>query len=260
MTSAKLLEQRSKGHVKLHVGPAGIIDLRESGASKLRMPRDTRIAFLINTGGGLAGGDEFQSNISCATGAALTVTSQAAERVYRTLGPSADISLHLKLAPLSELYWLPQETILFDGASLQRRFFVHLSEGAKFLAVEPIVFGRKEMGERIDSVNLHDRWRIFRGGKLVHAEDLRIVDHLPRTKATLGTATAMASLIYIADDAEARIDTVRALLGDAGGASAWNGKLVARCVATDGFRLRKILFPVLYALSGADFLPKNWTI
>jgi urease accessory protein len=259
-SQAKLLQQRSVGHVKLHVGKLGIIGLRESGASKLRLPKGSRDAFLINTGGGVAGGDVFQFDISCAAGAALTVTSQAAERVYCTLGPPAVMSTSLTAEKHSELFWLPQETIIFDGASLQRDYSITLSAGAKFLAVEPIVFGRTEMGEKVQAINLQDRWRINRDGKLVHAEDLRIENHLPASKATLDDATAMATLIYIADDAERLVDQVRIAIGDHGGASAWNGKLLARVVAKDGFHLRKVLISVLDAIAGDTALPKTWTL
>jgi urease accessory protein len=259
-SQAKLLQQRSVGHVKLHVGKLGIIGLRESGASKLRLPKGSRDAFLINTGGGVAGGDVFQFEISSAADSVLTVTSQAAERVYCTLGPPAVMTTTLAAAENSELFWLPQESILFDGASLQRSYSVTLADHAKFLAVEPIVFGRTEMGEKVQAINLHDRWRISRSGKLVHAEELQIENHLPASKATLDGATAMATLIYIADDAERHIDRVRVVIGDHGGASAWNGKLLARVLAKDGFHLRKVLISVLDAVTGDAALPKTWTL
>jgi urease accessory protein len=255
-----LLRQRSVGHVKLHVGQRGIVRLRESGASKLRMPSGSRDAFLINTGGGVAGGDVFQFDISCGVDSALTVTSQAAERVYCTLGPPAVMTTTLIAEKNSKLFWLPQETIIFDGASLQRNYSVMLADSAKFLAIEPIVFGRTEMGEKIRTINLQDRWRVSRDGKLVHAEDLRIENHLPASKATLDGATAMATLIYIADDAEGSIDKVRSVIGENGGASAWNGKLLARVVAKDGFHLRKVLISVLDAIAGDATLPKTWTL
>jgi urease accessory protein len=259
MTTAQLLEQRSFGQVKLQVGTAGIERLREQGASKLRMPRGANTAYLINTGGGIAGGDAFQFEISCAAKSSLTVTSQAAERVYKTLGPPATLTTVLRAASDAKLYWLPQETILFDGAALQRNYSVFLAPTAKFLAVEPIVFGRTEMNEKIRTLSIQDRWRITQNGKLFHAEDFRIDSQLPRSKATLGNALASATFIYIAEDAERHIDAVRSLIGSNGGASAWNGKLVARVLAKDGFHLRKTLIPVLNALAELDALPKNWT-
>jgi urease accessory protein len=256
---AHLLNQRSIGHVKLHMDQGGPLHIRESGASKVRLPRGTHEAILINTGGGLAGGDDFQFDFACAPGAMLTVTSQAAERVYRTLGPPAKLATKIALDAGSSFAWLPQETILYDGAALTRDYSVQLARGARFLALEPVVFGRTEMGENLASLALHDRWQIFSDGQLIHAEDLRIGPELPRSKATLDGNLAMASLIYIADDAEAKVEAIGSLISGFGGVSSWNGKLIARLVAKDGFGLRKALIPVLHAISGPGVLPKIWT-
>ena len=258
--TARLLDQRSIGHVSLHVARTGPVCLREAGAAKVRLPYGGRDAILINTGGGLAGGDAFGFDIACGAGAALTVTSQAAERVYRTLGPAAKITVSLKADAGAELLWLPQETILYDGSSLSRSFAVALAPGARFLAVEAVVFGRMESGETIQSVRLQDRWRITRDGALVHGDDVRIDGSLPTGKAALNGARAMASIIHVAEDAEGSLERVRAALGKNGGASAWNGKLVARVLAQDGFHLRKALIPALNALAGSSGLPKIWTL
>jgi urease accessory protein len=257
--TARLLEQRSNGEVRLRVESHGVTNIRESGALKVRIPRGSNEAILINTGGGLAGGDAFVFEIGAGENARLTVTSQAAERVYRTLGPDAAIKTVLRVDEGARLFWLPQETILYDGCALRRDYSVHLGEGAHFLAVEPIVFGRREMGEVVETVRLKDNWRIWRGSSLVHAETLSIGPGLPATKAALAGAGAMCALIYLAEDAEHRLDAVRETLGLMSGASAWNGKLIARMLAEDGFFLRKQIISALAALAGPQALPKIWT-
>jgi urease accessory protein len=256
---ARLLEQRSTGHVKLHMGIDGPCQLREQGAAKVRVPRGSREAILINTSGGLAGGDEVTLDIACQPGAELSVTSQAAERVYRTLGPAATISTRLAVGPQARFAWLPQETILFDGASLHRRYDVHLSEDAAFTALEPIVFGRTEMGEVVRSVTLRDTWRIWRDGLLVHADDLVFDGPLPVSKACLAGTGAMATLIHVSAEGHRRMDALRGAIGASGGVSHWNGRLVARVAAKDGHHLRKILIPMLTAILGGRELPKVWT-
>jgi urease accessory protein len=251
---AHLLAQRSFGAITLHMETSGPQILREAGASKLRLPQGSTQAIIINTGGGLAGGDRFVHNFTCGTGAALTLTSQAAERVYQTLGPPAVIQTELTAEQGAQFFWLPQETILYDGASLARTYDVKMAEDATFLALEPIVFGRVEMGETIKSVHLKDRWRIWRGDKLIHGDDVALGPNLPHSIATLRGA-AMATLIYVSPHAETHLKSLQKICA----CSAWNGKLVARFVAKDGFTLRKALIPAINTLAGQEALPKIWT-
>jgi urease accessory protein len=256
----KLHEQRSLGHVKLHMGCDGPLVIREAGAAKLRLPRGSREAILINVGGGLAGGDNFGFEISSAENAHLTVTTQAAERVYRSLGPAAKIATTLALEKGSTLRWLPNEMILYDGSNLCRTYEIHMAAQAKFLSIEPLIFGRTETREIINTVALHDSWRIHRQGQLIHADEFAVGPHLPKSKATLGEALAIATLIYVAEDAEAYLEAVRGRCDEFSGATAWNGKLIARITAKDGFALRKAVIPLLSVFAEQSTLPKNWTM
>ena len=254
-STANLLAQRSYGALTLTVGKTGPQVLREVGASKLRLPQGSTQAIIINTGGGLAGGDTFENGFTCHAEASLTLTSQAAERVYRTLGPPAQLATRIAIEPAGQVFWLPQETIVFDGASLARTYHVTLAQNSKFLAIEPLVFGRTEMGEKLASIQIKDSWRIWREGRLLHAEEFALGPNLPATKATLAGATAMATMIYVAPDAENRLEALRPFCA----CSAWNGKLIARFTASDGYLLRKALIPAINKLAGAEALPKIWT-
>ena len=113
------------------MGAHGLKRMREAHAAKVRIPQGSHEAILINTGGGLAGGDRFTFTITAEENARLTVTSQAAERVYRSLGPAADVEVRLAAHAGATLMWLPQETILFDGAALTRRITADLAEDAQ---------------------------------------------------------------------------------------------------------------------------------
>lgn len=259
ITIARLLDQRSVGEVTLRMERSGPAVIRELGASKCRIPKGSNEAILINTSGGMAGGDLISVNATAGEGAALTLTSQTAERVYRSLGPAAEVNVMLNAEAGATLLWLPQETILFEQCALQRRLDVELHEQSTFLAVEPLVFGRLEMGEDINALDISDRWNVRRGGRLLHAEHFKIGPQLLRTLATLGDNRAMATLLFASPDAEKRLQALREVLGKNDGASAWNGKLVARLVARDGFHLRKTLIKVLNACVGENNLPKTWT-
>lgn len=252
--------QRSEGAIRLTMGTEGLKRLREAHAAKARLPAGSHEAILINTGGGLAGGDRFTFDIVAEDRARLTVTSQAAERVYRTLGPPAEVDVTLSVGRGASLMWLPQETILFEGAALARRITADLGEDARFLAVESVILGREAMGETVTRVSLRDRWRIRRGGRLAFADDVVIDGTPPQSLATLGGARAFATAVLIAPDAEDMLDRLRAAIGPAGAASAWSGKLVARFSARDGFELRKSLIPALEVLAGGGPLPKTWSL
>ncbi len=157
------------------------------------------------------------------------------------------------------LMWLPQETILFEGAALSRRIDAELGEGARLLAVESVILGREAMGEAVTHARLRDRWRIRQNGRLVHADDIAFDGPPPATAATLGEARAFATVVLVGDDAENLLDKTRTAIGDTGGASAWSGKLVARLAARDGFELRKSLIPALTLLAKGTSLPKVWS-
>lgn len=256
---ARLLQQRSVGHVHLRMERDGIAIMREAGAAKCRMPPGTTEAILINTSGGLAGGDVVEIKAEVGEAASLTLTTQAAERVYRTLGPAANVQVSLSVAENATLLWMPQESIFFEGSALDRSLNVELAKGATFLAVEPMVFGRREMGEHVRHVSVVDRWTVKKAGKLVHAEAFRLGPEWPHSKASFGGNHATACIILVSSKAEALLDKVRAVLGPEDGASAWNGKLVARLLSKDGFPLRKTLIQALSVCVGRDKLPKCWT-
>jgi urease accessory protein len=257
--TAPVRHQRSEGEILLSMGATGLKRLREAHSAKARIPAGSDEAILINTGGGLAGGDRFAFTITAEEGARLTVTSQAAERVYRSLGPAADVDVRLRADAGARLMWLPQETILFDGAALTRRISADLAADSRFLAVESVILGREAMGETVRHASLRDRWRIRQNGSLVFADDIAFDGSPPDSPATLGGARAFATLLLVSPRAEDLVDAARAAIGGRGAASAWTGKLVARLAARDGFELRKSLIPALTLLAEDASLPRAWS-
>ena len=257
--TARLLEQRSVGHVHVRMERDGPAIMREAGSAKCRLPRGTNEAILINTSGGLAGGDSVFIKAEVGDGAALTLTTQSAERVYRTLGPAAEVHVSLSVGGNAKLLWLPQETIVFDNSALSRSLEVDVAEGASFLAIDSLVFGRTEMGEQAHNISIVDRWNVRRQGKLVHVEALNLGPRLPTADACLAGNFAMATLVMISPHVDVLVERVREVLDSTDGASAWNGKLVARLLAKDGFHLRKTLIQVLDVCVGRESLPKCWT-
>ena len=256
--TAQLLTQRASGHVKLHMGEQGIVRLREEGSAKVRIPPNSHEAILINTAGGLAGGDVFKYEAIAEQNSKLCITSQSAERVYKTLGPPATINSSLAIHEHATLQWLPRETILYDGSSLNRSMKVDLAKNAKFIGLESVIFGRDQSGEKINTLFYSEIWRIARAGVLLHADNFTIDGGLPRSQATLGNASAIASLIMIDEHLEPLAERLTTIIGNNGAVSTWNGKLFARLHAIDGFQLRKVLNSVLSVILGDASLPKTW--
>ncbi|MCA0922096.1 urease accessory protein UreD [Pseudooceanicola nanhaiensis] len=263
--------QRARGELVLSVkqarGRSRISDLRVGGSLKALFPqtRETALqAVFLNTAGGITGGDRFTLNARAEAGAHLVMTSQAAERIYRAQpGETGRMMTRLDVAGGARLDWLPQETIVFDQARLQRRIDVSLAPDARFLAVEPLLLGRLAMGERVKTAHLEDQWRIRRGDRLIFADNLRLSGPIEDILARPGVAPgcrAIATLIFAAPDADLKLAPLRAALGQAGAASLVRpGLLFARAIAPDGFDLRRNLIPAIEVLSGTS-LPRTWTI
>ncbi|HEY3658748.1 MAG TPA: urease accessory protein UreD [Steroidobacteraceae bacterium] len=216
---------------------------------------------LVNTAGGMAGGDNFELGISVGERAQIIVTTAAAEKVYRTLGPDTKVDVKIDVAANATLCWLPQETILFDRSRLIRRIEVDLAPTARMILAEALVFGRSGMGEVIELGALFDQWRIRRANRLIHAEgislDGAVSDKLSfRPIANGGLAIATVLLVPGDDAVVAAIRAVDHLRGELG-ASSWNGLAIVRFCAADGNALRHDLMQVLASL-GTTPLPALW--
>jgi urease accessory protein len=243
-----------------------VIDrLYQSGAAKIRFPsgpdRSICEAVLINTAGGLTGGDRLSWTVTAGEAANLTCVSQACEKIYRSSdGEPAHLSVKLMLAKNACLNWMPQETILFDGSALTRSLEADLAEDASLLIVEAFVFGRAAMGEKVRQASLRDRWTIRRAGKLVLADNVRMegdIEDLLQRRAIAAGDHAMATVALISPDAEHRLDRLRGSFPGVAG-TAFAGKLLARLTARGAYELRQTLIPLVSQLSGGRGLPKVW--
>lgn len=258
--------QRAHGAGRITVRAEGgrtrLSRLYQDGCGKIRLPRGGDVeAVLINTAGGLTGGDRMDWAAEAGPGAALTLTTQACEKIYRARDGVAEVRTALTLGEAAEVHWLPQETILFDEGALSRRLEADLGDGARLLAVEAVVLGRTAMDETVRQGRLRDRWRIRREGRLVFADDLRLegpVADMSAKAPVLAGGRAFASILLVDDEAGRFLAPLRAALGPLGGASAFDGKLFARLAAPDGFALRRALLPALEILRDGRALPRVW--
>ena len=244
--------QRARGAIDLVIVSGKLKRFYQSGSAKIFIPKTyakTTEAVLVNTAGGLTGGDIFGAKLRADGDTHLTVSTQTAERVYCALGPqAAKITIDMELCGKASLHWLPQETILFDGAGFSRHLKVEMDDAASFLASEMMVFGRTAMHETVRQGNLSDQWRISRGGRLIHAEALRLDGHIDEKllqPASADGGVCVATTLYVSRDAEAKADAVRSFFKNHDdvrtAVSAWDGKLVIRSVCGNTARLKKLM-------------------
>ena len=270
--------QRAEGTCRIVVGGSGrgtrIMDLYQKSPIRVLFPRtgDDRAqeAVLVNTSGGVAGGDRLQSSVTALSGACIAVTTQAAEKIYRALDRSACITTKLIVGHAAKLAWLPQETIVFNHARLRRQTQIEISSGSQLLALECLVLGRAARGERLSAGAIADSWQVRKNGRLQWGDTFRLTDavfpHLSR-KALLSDATALATLLYFGPQLEERLQLIHAQsawFDCQCGATLVGGMVVARLAAKSSFELKAALRNLLQELgklpeAGPFGVPKMWS-
>jgi urease accessory protein len=260
-------DNRARGHISLEAaviaGKTRRLRVDESGSLRLRFPHshtDALEGVIVNSAGGVAGGDRFSVFVAAQPHAHVTVTTAAAEKVYRASVADSLIDVRLRIAEGASVRWLPHETILFDRARLRRSIDVDLDDGASVLLTETVVFGRGAMGESVQEGALFDRWRVRRAGALIYAETVRLDGAIAQTlrhKPVADGATALAA-VFLAPADETRIAPLRDIaFASEVGISSWNGFAIMRLVAKDAAAIRTDLATTLRALG--EPLPRLWT-
>lgn len=234
-------------------------------------PAEPLQAVLLTTSGGLTGGDRTSVECNVEANARATLTTQAAEKLYRALPGAAPThcAVALRAGENAWAEWLAQETILFNGACLRRSFTAQLASGSRMLAVESVVFGRQAMGEEMRAGLLHDSWRIHRAGRLLWADTMRLdgdIAALRRQPFGFGRGSACCTMVYAADEARELLEPVRALLEDSpaeSGVTLLDGLLIIRFLDSDTPRLRARVVSVAgfirHSAAGISrMLPRVW--
>jgi urease accessory protein len=233
------------------------------------MPRSemgaTPEAVVINTAGGLTGGDEVDLAAQWQSGTSLSLCSQAAEKIYRARDSYVRVTNRLDVEADAHAEWLPQETILFDRAALDRRLDVHVMRQSSFLGLECLVFGRTARHEEVVCGQIRDSWRIYRDGRLIYADVFRLggnmAERLDRSAIGAG-ARAFGTILFVADSiTQGLLETLRQVLILAAGraaASLWNDVLAVRFLARDGQILKHDMAQALHVLRDGRALPRVW--
>lgn len=254
--------------VKCRDGKSVRDQVRESGSLRLRFPREAGEGLhgvLVNTAGGMTGGDGFSIHADVCAQGQLTLTTSAAEKFYRSDGDCAKIVVSLRSGAGAKLAWLPQESIVFDGARVRRTYDIDFLSGSRLLLFDATSFGRTAMGEQLCDLDVRDRWLIRRDGELIFADFTSLVgpaaELLPAMVVTDGAAS-IATLIYNGEDGEAVCVHWNGLLEEfepdvTGGAGLVNGLCVARFIAADLSRLRQLLTAAI-TVPDEMAVPRSW--
>jgi urease accessory protein len=261
---------RAEGRLKLRAGLRGgksvIADIEEHGSCRARFPRHSGAALeatLVNVAGGIAGGDRYSVDLTVEAGTTAMLTTAAAERVYRSLGESARIETRIALADRATAIWMPQELLLYEGARLERRIEADIAPLARLCLTEIMVLGRTESGETLHTAMIRDRWRLWRNGALIFAENLMLDTPLlaDQRPSRLDGRSIIATSLLIAPDAVEMIDAARNMLGDDSrcdcAISAWNGMLLLRARANNADAIKQRLAEFWRGLNLFE-MPRIW--
>jgi urease accessory protein len=256
-------------------GVTQLADLAQFAPLRLLFPRvpedEPLTACLSNTAGGVVGGDVLDVEVNAMAGARVLAMGQAAEKIYRSAGATARLGITLSAGPEAWLEWLPQETILFEGAKLDRRTRIEIDSSAQTLTGEILVFGRKAHGETLRTGLIRDVVEVARDGRLIWTDALHLDGDL-RAPLDHGTAfagaQATALLILHAPDLIAHRDALRELAPPEGvrfGATVVAGLVIARWLAWDVQAMRRHYagaWTLLRARAGGwpERLPPLWHI
>lgn len=143
-------------------------------------------AIVLHPPSGIAGGDELEISVDVGAESHALLTTPGAGKWYRSAAPWASQTLSLEVGANATLEWLPQETIIFDGALADMRSRIRLAAGARYLGWEVLCLGRRASNEWFANGDLKLNTRIEQDGKMLWLEQGRLTGGSPLLDSPVG--------------------------------------------------------------------------
>lgn len=172
--------------------------------------------YLLHPPGGVVAGDCLTIGVNAAGHSAVLLTTPAAGKFYRSDGTLARQSVSLSVAANAALEWLPQETIIYQGARVAADVRLELEAGARFIGWEILALGRPASGEGFSSGEVSMYWQIFRAGELFYKERLMIDAQAFAANWGLNGHSACGTL-FACPASAVQLAAVQQLIGDSAG-------------------------------------------
>ena len=129
---------------------------------------------VVHPPAGIAGGDRLEIDIHVGNDANALVTTPGATKWYRSDGARAHQVVALTIARGACLEWLPQESIVFDGADMDTSTTIACERGATCIGWDIVVLGRRASGERFERGTVRQDLSLSCDGRTLWRERARL--------------------------------------------------------------------------------------
>jgi len=208
-------------------------------------PNGTCHLYILHPPGGIVGGDSLNIDVMCNAGTSTLITTPAANKFYQSNGFTASQNQNLNVMGNACLEWLPQETILFDGARVHSSFKVHLDEQATFFGWDIVSFGRPACKEEFTTGVFRQNYEIWKGDEPLLIDCVTLQDRAEvlnslwglRKKPAMGLITVVNNDTSILKEAQLIIQT---MIDDVSRLSVtvMGSVLICRCLDTHSMAIR----------------------
>lgn len=205
--------------------------------------------YILHPPGGVVAGDDLSIQVAAQAGSAALLTTPAAGKFYRSEGKTAKQSVKLSVAEGAALEWLPQETIIYEGARVKSEVRLELAQTSRFIGWEVLALGRPAAGEGFAAGEVELDWQISQSSKLLYRERLRL--DADAFKAAWGlNGHAACGTLFIFGARPPHLELVRELIAERPGlgVTLTGEMLICRGLDSQAGRLREFFEQVWQTL------------